>query len=220
MILYSNGCSYTANMKLLPEQKYPYLLSQRLHYQLRTAAIAGSCNRRIIRSTIRDCANLVNQDQQVFALIQLTHLHRTEYAGVRTVENQYKYSYDENQFEYDLYEGLKPNDLNEVPKRVQQWAELGFGLHNESAEFTRLCADLLGLASFFKSKNIGYCIFSGPAIQVSCQDTLYKELQKDNHVLDLLKFNMLGLTGEQKHPDDVGMQLIADYFFNLLCEQV
>lgn len=219
MILYSNGCSYTANMKLLPEQKYPYLLSQRLNYQLRTAAIAGSCNRRIIRSTIRDCINLVNQDQQVFALIQLTHLHRTEYAGVRTTTNQYKYSYDENQFEYDLYEGLKPNNLDEVPNRVQQWAELGFSLHDESAEFTRLCADLIGLTAFFQTRNIKYCIFSGSAIQVSCQDTLYKELQKDSCVLDLLKFNMLGLTGEQKHPDEKGMQLIADYFFNLLCEQ-
>ena len=100
MILYSNGCSYTANMVLEPEQKYPYLLSKKLNYQLKTVAIAGSCNRRIIRSTMRDCTNLIDQNQQVFALIQLTHLHRTEYAGVRTQKNQYKYSYDQNQFEF------------------------------------------------------------------------------------------------------------------------
>ena len=216
MILYSNGCSYTANMVLEPEQKYPYLLSKKLNYQLKTAAIAGSCNRRIIRSTMRDCTNLIDQNQQVFALIQLTHLHRTEYAGVRTQKNQYKYSYDQNQFEYDLYEGLKPNDLSEVPNRVRQWAELGFGIHDESAEFTRLCADLLGLTSFFQKRNIKYCIFSGPAIQVSCHDILFTVLESDSCVLDLLKFNMLKLTGKQEHPNEVGMQLIADYFFNLL----
>lgn len=219
MILYSNGCSYTANMVLAPEQKYPYLLSKKLNYNLKAAAIAGSCNRRIIRSTIRDCINLSKQEQ-VFALIQLTHLHRTEYAGSRTTDNQYKYSYDENQFEYDMYEGLKPNDYAGLPGRVKDWAEMGFSLHNDDAEFTRLCSDVLGLAAFLRSKNIKYCIFTGPAINLNIRDTLYSELKLDNNVLDLFEFNMLGLTGQQKHPDVVGMQLIADYFFNLLCESV
>jgi hypothetical protein len=206
-------------MVLKPEQKYPHLLSKRLNWDLRTAAIAGSCNRRIIRSTIRDCVNLSTQDQ-IFALIQLTHLHRTEYAGFRTADNQYKYSYNEAYFENDMYEGLKPNDYTGLPKRVKDWVELGFSLHNEDAEFTRLCSDVLGLTAFLKSKNINYCIFSGPANNLSCDDTLYKELQQDTKVLDLLEFNMLGLTGKQVHPTEEGMQLIADYFFNLLCEQV
>lgn len=217
-ILYSNGCSYTANMVLEPEQKYPYLLSQRLGWDLRTAAIAGSCNRRIIRSTMRDCIKLSTQDH-VFALIQLTHLHRTEYAGIKTVNNQFKYSYDERYFEYDKFEGVKPNDYTGLPSRVKDWAELGFSLHVEDAEFSRLCADVLGLVSFLKFKNIDYCVFTGPAIAVQSTDSLYIELQNDANVLDLLKFNMLGLTGEQHHPNVNGMQLIADYFFNLLYEQ-
>jgi len=215
MILYSNGCSYTANMILDPDQKYPYLLSKKLNWELYTAAIAGSCNRRIIRSTIRDCINLSKLDE-VFALIQLTHLHRTEYAGKRTKDNQYEYSYDDRYFDYDLYEGLKPNDYKGLSNHVIEWADMGYALHDDTAEFTRICSDTLGLAAFLKIKNINYCIFTAPKIDIDCQDALYKELQQDINILDPLKFNMLDLTGQQKHPDKDGMQLIADYFYNLI----
>lgn len=219
-ILYSNGCSYTANMVLEPEQKYPYLLGKKLNWKLRPAAIAGSCNRRIIRATYRDCLNLQKEDD-IFVLLQLTHLHRTEYAGTRTKDNQWKYSFNEEFFEYDKFESLKPNIID-IPPAVQKWADIGFTLHDELAEFNRICSELIGLTAFFKQHNINYLIYTGPKIELSSDilknDILYQYLKNDIRILDLITFNMLGLTGKQVHPDIDGMQLIADYFFSLLCE--
>ena len=67
-------------------------------------------------------------------------------------------------------------------------------------------------------------IFSGPRIYLDknklVNDVLYQHLLRDQNVLDLLEFSMLGLTGKEKHPDADGMQIIADYFFNLLSESV
>ncbi len=220
-ILYSNGCSHTANMVLEPEQRYPYLLSRKLNWKLRPGAIAGSCNRRIIRSTYRDCLNLQKEKDDIFVLLQLTYLHRTEYAGVRTKDNQWKYSFNEEFFEYDKFESLNPN-TTDVSTNVKKWTELGFTLHDELAEFNRICSELIGLISFFKQHNINYIIYTGPKIKLDDalleNDILYRYLKKDTRVLDLINFNMLEITGKQSHPDKDGMELISDYFFNLLCE--
>lgn len=217
-ILYSNGCSYTANMVLEPEQKYPYLLSSKLNWKLRPGAIAGSCNRRIIRATYRDCLNLQKEDD-IFVLLQLTHLHRTEYAGVRTKDNQWKYSFNEEFFEYDKFESLKPDTTN-IPPTVKKWADIGFTLHDELAEFNRICSELIGLTAFFKQHNISYLIYTGPKIELSNDilknDILYQYLKNDMRILDLLEFNMLGLTGKQEHPNKDSMILIANYFYSLL----
>jgi hypothetical protein len=213
-ILYSNGCSYTANLLLPPEQKYPYLLSKRLNWNLQTAAIPGSCNRRIIRCTIRDCIKLLSNNESIFALIQLTHLSRIEYAGQG---NSWRYAKD------DMYESLNGIDHPDNTPLGNDLVRSSFLLHNEHAELTRLMSDLVGLVGFFKQHNIKYLIYFGSEILVSptelANDTFYQYLKQDLGVLDLVGFNMLGLTGEQRHPDKTGNEIIANYFFNLLDEQ-
>jgi hypothetical protein len=200
------------------EQRYPYLLGKKLNWKLKPAAIAGSCNKRIIRATYRDCLNLQKEDD-IFVLLQLTHLHRTEYAGTRTKDNQWKYSFKEELFEYDKFESVKPNAID-IPPTVRKWADIGFTLHDELAEFNRICSELIGLTSFFKQHNINYLIYTGPKIELSSNilknDTLYQYLKNDMRILDLLEFNMLELTGKQAHPNKDGMILIADYFYSLL----
>lgn len=220
MILYNNGCSYTATCTLSPEQKYSHLLAEKLRYNLLAAATPGSSNRKILRCSLRDIISLLNKNEEVFAVIQLTHLHRTEYAGQRTELNQWKYRIrDDIGVEWDQFESITPSttDINET---VKKWRSLGLALHNEEAELIRLVADLITFTSFLKQNNINYLIFSGPKVTADqsavCNDPLYQYLKKDNNVLDLFEFNMLDLTGQQKHPDVVGMQLIADYFFSLL----
>jgi hypothetical protein len=217
-VLYSNGCSYTANLVLESDFRYPQILSKKIGWDLQASAIPGSCNRRIIRCTIRDCIKLLEKQKPIFALIQLSHMARTEFAGTKTRQNQWKYA------DSDFFESINGPDCPELQGIEKDWGRNSFLLHDEQAEFTRLASDIITLTAFFKLHKIDYLIYSGPKIQLTPEniesDTLYRYLLKDKNVLDLLKFNMLDLTGQQKHPDIIGMQLIADYFFNLLCEQV
>ena len=241
-IIYANGCSYTANMVLECTQRYPELIGAKAshgytNYETFNVATPGACNRQIIRSTMRHCMKFINDGRDVLALIQLTHLHRTEYADETIVPSYGQLStidkriYDDawhsnanlsTYFFNDEFRSIKPNQQG-LPSKVDQWANLGFILHNETAAFRNLCLDIVGLTSFLKANNIKYVIYMGPKLinidESINLDPLYQFVRQDPNILDLFEFSMLGLTGKDKHPDIDGMQLIADYFFNLLFEQ-
>lgn len=211
MILYSNGCSYTYNHLVPKQQRYQHILADRLGWQSESMAIPGSCNRRIIRCTMRDCIKLLDNDSKIFALIQLTHLTRTEYAGQG---GSWRYA------KGDLYESLNGIDHPDNTELGNDLVRSSFLLHSEQGELTRLMSDLIGLIGFFKQHGIRYLIYFAPEIMVKsveiADDTFYQYLKQDKGVLDLVEFNMLALTGEQRHPDKTGNQVIADYFFSLL----
>ena len=226
-LLYSNGCSYTANWNIEENKTYPVLLAEKLFHIPKLAANPGSCNRKIIRNTIADSIELLDQypEHEIFVLLQLTHLHRNEFAGQITKDNEWKYTTKEirfHNFKHDDFESITASESANLSPTVNRWMELNLILHNEKAELIRLWSELVSLTGFFKQHNIDYLIFSGPKIEVdkdSVKDNIfYRYLLKDYRVLDLIDFNMLALTGKQVHPTEEGMQLIADYFFNLLYE--
>jgi hypothetical protein len=214
-ILYSNGCSYTYNHLVPKEQRYQHILAERFGWEIESAAIPGSCTRRIIRCAMRDCIKLSEGNQPIVALVQLTHLTRIEYAGNG---NSWRYAKE------DPYESLNGIGHPDNTDLANDLVRSSFLLHNERAELTRVMSELIGMTSFFKQHNIKYLIYTGPKILVEpaeiADDTFYQYLKQDRSVLDLAEFNMLALTGEQRHPDKTGNEIIADYFFNLLCESM
>lgn len=214
-ILYSNGCSFTDNRWIDEEHRYPYLVGKQLGWEVNASAIAGSCNSRIIRCTMRDCIELLKRKEPIVAMVQLTYLERFEYAGTPTLETRWKYA------RADEYESVKPNDLDGLPADVVQWTKLSTVLFKNSAAWAQLYSSLIGLISFFKLNNIRYCIYAGPEMgTVSIRDNnFYSCIASDPNVLNFRKFNMLALTGQQKHPDVEGMKVIADYFIKLLGER-
>ena len=181
-------------------------------WQVHDRGLPGSCNSRIIRTTIRDCCELIKRNEPIVALIQLTFLDRYEYAGEPTADNQWKY---ENG---DLFESVTPAQLHtEGSQLVKDWARSTLLLHNDQAAYLQLFTSLIGLIGFFRQHGIQYCIFNGPAQNNMFEPTeLYDYLKQDPGVLDLLTFNMLDLTGRQAHPDPAGMIKIADFFCDLL----
>ena len=214
-ILYSNGCSFTDNRWISKEHRYPFLIGKQLGWEVIPAAIAGSCNSRIVRCTMRDCIELLKRNEPIVSLVQLTFLGRFEYAGHSTVDNRWKYARS------DEFESVKPNDLDNLSLDVVQWAKLSAVLFKSSAAWSQLYSSIVGLTSFFKLHNIHYYIYAGPDLRpISIRDTdFYSYVTNDPNVLDFRKFNMLSLTGKQMHPDVDGMQAIADYFIELLDEQ-
>jgi hypothetical protein len=211
-ILYSNGCSFTDWRYIPREQRYPIIIGERQGWSVHDRGLPGSCNSRIIRTTIRDCCELIKNNEPIVALVQLTFTDRYEYPGVATADNRWKY---ENG---DLFESVTPGQYpSEESEVVRSWARSNLLLHNDDAAYLQLFASVIGLAGFFRQHNIWYYIYNGPAQNNIFEPTdLYHYLKQDPGVLDLQTFNMLDLTGRQQHPDAAGMITIADYFCNLL----
>ncbi len=205
-ILYSNGCSYTANFDLLRQDRYPIILAERLGWEVQDRAEPGSCNARIIRTTIEDCIKLKDDHTDIVALVQLTHLYRTEYCDNSTFIN------------------VKPN-LIQNNLLATQYSTLFCKLNSEVSLLTNLYVQILGLAAFLKQQNIKYLIYFGQqevAINLTIDTRLYQSIAIDSNVLSLIDFSVLGsILGQSPHnlpvhPDRGDMKLIADYFYNLL----
>jgi hypothetical protein len=215
-ILYSNGCSFTANTKLEREYRYPLLVGEHFGWEVHDRAIAGNCNSKIIRCTMRDCLRLLGRKEDIVALVQLTFKERWEYAGNPIGPNQWQYGWCE-----DLFEVIKPSDENNWPPEIKNYAKQIFLSQKPNALYSQLFSNLLGLVSFFKHNKINYKIFAGSWVinddfKSFEDDAFYKYLSQDTNIIDLSEFNMLGLTGQQTHPYRDGMAKIADYFINLL----
>jgi hypothetical protein len=214
-ILYSNGCSFTANYEVPRPQRYPLLIGKHFNWQVVDRAIAGSCNSKIIRCSMRECISLLKHNEPIVALIQLTFKERFEYAGTCNDSNSWKYGRYGDQFE-----SINPMDQQHWPSEITQYAKTHIALQQSEALNTNLLHGVIGLSSFFKTNNIRYLIYAGPSYAKESleSDLFYQYLVSDPDVLDLLKFDMLSLTGQQKHPTVDGMKTIADYFINRLAE--
>jgi hypothetical protein len=224
-ILYSNGCSFTANFNLPSWKRYPVLIGKHFNWTVVDRAVPGSCNSKIIRCAMRDCINLLEKNEPIVALIQLTFKERFEYAGTMTGSNNWKYGEINTGFNVipatDQFESIKPDDPDNWPDEVRQYAKLHTILQKPNAIAAELFSRLVGLTSFFRDNNIRYLVYAGPALNydLTSDDFFYQYLLKDPCVLNFDSFNMLELTGKQDHPDSEGMKLIADYFINRFGEQ-
>lgn len=224
-ILYSNGCSYTANFNLDRKERYPILIAKHFNWKVHDRAIPGSCNSKIIRSAMRDCVNLLTRNEPIIALIQLTHQERFEYAGTPNKENHWKYgrlSFEQLNIDtatHDEFESINPLDEKNWPPEIVSYAKQYIALQKISALNTNILYSVVGLTSFFQQNNIKYFVYAGP-VSYQTEDisnnAFYQYLLKDPNVLDIKKFSMLELTGSNAHPTVDGMKIIADYFINLL----
>lgn len=210
-ILYVNGCSYTANLLIDKHARYPSLLAWHLKWKLRDNSWPGSSNARIVRCAYKDCLTLKNNSsEKIVALIQLTHLFRTEFFTPEVENNDWLDG-------HDLFSSVKPNseDLSYIQR---QFTDGFFKINTAKSLMLQLMPQLLGLIAFFKQHNINYLIYFAPKEDRGeiKNNILFQELQKDAGVLDLIDFNMLDLTGEKTHPTNGGMQLIFDFFYKKL----
>lgn len=224
-ILYSNGCSFTANRDIPRWHRYPLVVGKHFGWQVVDRAVSGSCNSKIIRCAMRDCIDLLTHNEPIVALIQLTFKERFEYAGTPTGDNNWKYGEINTGLDFvparDPFESLKPGDHTNWPDEVKEYAKLHTVLQKPNAIDAELFSRLVGLTAFFRANRIRYLIYAGPEQfknQLTTNDPFYQFLMNDTSVLDFLNFNMLALTGKQTHPDRDGMRIIADYFVSLLDE--
>jgi hypothetical protein len=220
--VYTNGCSFTGDWhrRDCGELTYGNFVADRYQTTFHNAGKPNSCNRRIIRSTVRDA---IDFPARTLALIQLTFLHRTEQHSVVTDINSWKFDRE------DYHESIKPQEGGEVMTAfVNQF--------DPRAEFTSLSSDVLTLTSYFKQRGIGYLIYAFPTLvedsahQQELADTsLSYELGKDSAVMNLLTDSLFrqlspgdyfydadGPAGEIGHCNTQGHEAIADILTRLI----
>ena len=85
MILYANSDSYGI---LSTGKVYAEFIAEAISAdRLINSGLSGSCNQRIIRTTIRDCLTLKKENKDIFALISIAQPNRFEYWGEVAVNN-------------------------------------------------------------------------------------------------------------------------------------
>jgi hypothetical protein len=194
--IYTNGCSFTYDNYIYHDLKgiaYGDILAQKYNVDYLNMGLPGSCNRRIIRTTLRDAIEFTND---TLVIIQLTILQRTEKFFTPGQSNQWKL--DNKQSYQEYHESIK-GDTRE--KLNQEYYNTHVKFFDERAEITNIAADLLMLTAFLKNKHIPYYVFSyQPLVSDSVTDQVYNDrlqvqLRKDNRVMNILSDSLVNQLG-------------------------
>jgi hypothetical protein len=164
MIVYSNSCSFGAVQQ---HSVYSDVVANTFSAQLINQGLGGSCNRRIVRTALRDLDSLKNKDD-VLLLLGLTFVSRTEIwrPDLEPVQNDGHFrsiSVQHQKFDWSV-NGL----IDTVVSNIHEYADHSVKdyyrewlLHyNPEAEITNLLTDIVMLTGWCKSSNINYVIFS------------------------------------------------------------
>ena len=220
--VYTNGCSFTGDWyrRDRGEVVYGDLIAKHYNATLQNAGKPNSCNRRIIRSTVRDAINFPSNS---LALIQLTFLHRTEQYSVINNNNSWKFDKE------DYHESIKPQEDGEfMTAFINQF--------DARAEFTALSSDVLLLTHYLRQRGVSYLIYAFPNLveetshlRELAETSLYYELQQDPAILDLLNDSLFarlyrgdffydanGPAGEIGHANTQGHERIANTLISLI----
>lgn len=221
--IYTNGCSFTGDWyrRDRGEPVYGDLIAKHYNATLRNSGKPNSCNRRIIRSTVRDA---INFPSNTLALIQLTFLHRTEHYSAITAENSWKFDRE------DFHESVKPSQQN------GEFLTAFINQFDARAEFTALSSDVLMLTHYLRQRGISYLIYAFPTLiendqhrQELASTSLSYELHQDPAIMDLLNDSLFarlyrgdffydanGPAGEIGHANTQGHERIANTLISLI----
>lgn len=180
--LYVNGCSHAMDYQIREQgiKQYADLLSAKNKWTLNNYALPGTCNQRIIRSTVKDAVNFL---PNTLALISLTYLDRTEIG----VEEEPR-SPDQASWHQDYFVPIK-SDGWAGNTRVKSYAREYYKLFDWYSSFINLATGVLLLTQLFKQRNIQYLIFNYNAQLTPSQQSqiqhhpIVQELEKDFRVL-------------------------------------
>lgn len=190
MILYVNGDSYTY---ISDGKRYSECLSELLGCDSINASISGSCNQRILRTSLRDLILLKRKHNDIVAVISLSFLLRTELWDSDLKQNRF---INDGEFV-----SLQPTDSkdwflkkissgNIYSDYLTQWLKW----YNVEAQTVNLLKDILLLTSWLKQNNIKYVLFSGCLQEpIDFNSTFikpfYEEVANDKNIIDICQFS-------------------------------
>lgn len=164
-LVYSNSCSFGAPNQ--GHKVYADYVAENFGAKLINNGIPGSCNRRIIRSALRDLLGLQSTEQQILALVGLSFISRTELwqSDLSPVGDDGHFrpiiiDHDKISWkEKGLIDTIVPNIHEFARSAVQEYYKQWLAHLSLESEVTNLLTDLIMFTGWLQSKNIKYLIF-------------------------------------------------------------
>jgi len=216
-LIYCNGDSYTDENyhPTLRNNTYVNFVANELNGFAINAAISGSCNRRIIRTTLHDVINQrqLNPTQKIISLIGLSFEMRSEIwiDNIENIRNSEESNFRAHTFSSqlnwreNLLANLNINSVNQYKQNEKFFNKFSEGrafFFSPYAERINLLADLIMLRSLFESLNIEFLIFQSPQAEKLESDYLLdffkKQIVDDERFIDFETFGFANWCQEQK----------------------
>ena len=180
--LYVNGCSFVCDHTI--SKHFVDHMAQRCGWLYTIAAWPGSCNRRIIRTTLKDSLEF---DHTTQVIVSLSLLDRTEINvyGERNLT-------DLRMPGEDWFQGIKSDHTG---NQFKYYRDTWIRNFNDYGEAVNLATDVLALTAHLKVRNIPYLIYShrdlfyghkGDIISVLDSHPIFQALSQDPCVINLL----------------------------------
>jgi len=167
MIVYSNSCSFGG-----PDQGhkiYPSIIAEKISGKLHNDGIGGSCNRRIIRTSLRSLIELKETHSNILALIGLTFISRTElwqpHLQLKTSNDGDFHSITSKDiinldWKAGLLSTVHPDSHKLAGPKVSDYYKNWLLHFSKEAAVTELLSDIIMLYNFAVHNNIEILIFS------------------------------------------------------------
>ncbi len=165
MIIYSNSCSFGEPQE---HPVYGDYFANHCNAKLINCGLASSCNRRIIRRSLRDLNEIAKTETDIVLLLGLTFISRTELWQTDLPATKNDGHFHPLMIDYKKIDWSIKGLINTVVPDIHLYAkesvrnyykEWLLQFHPEPA-VTDLITDLLMLTGWCKSHNIRYLIFS------------------------------------------------------------
>jgi hypothetical protein len=194
-LIYCNGDSYSAETihLTLKNQTYAHVVGEHLKGFVINNAISGSCNRRIIRTSVHDMMHQrqLNPDQKIIALIGLSFEIRSEiWNNHKIASTPSESNFESHHFtgkidwrEMLLYGkdiGLDKNKNRVDQKFFDKFSQGRAYYYSPYAERINLLCDLMMFQSLMQQLNVQFLVFQGP---------MAEKLESD-YLLDFFKSNL------------------------------
>ena len=206
-LIYCNGDSYSNENyhESLVGKTYAHVVGAHCNGFTINNAISGSCNRRIIRTTVHDMIQQrkLNPTQPIIVLLGLSFELRSELwideiqsnlrseeSNLRTHVFSKQVSWRDNLLNNADIETDNPYELNE--KFFKKYSEGRAFFFSPYQERINLLTDLIMLRALFEKLNVNFLIFQSPKEEKLESDYLLdffkNEIATDNRIMDLETF--------------------------------
>ena len=206
MIVYSNSCSFGRPPQSNP--CYSDLVAQHLSATVINRARGGSCNRRIIRSSLRDLIELrARSAEPVLALIGLSYFFRTELwqptkPAIDNDGNFHPISININHVvkTNNYYSGDINDAYNNTDPLVRDYYRQWLIHENKEALITDLITDTIMFVSWCRDNNIRCLTWNNASLwpsepDVNCNDiflrSLTQQLLEESSIINPWKFSFI-----------------------------
>lgn len=241
MIVYSNAASVGAKQGF---EIYPELVAKTFNANLINNALQASCNRRILRTSVRDLLSL-STNEKVLCLIGLTFITRTELwqPNLPAIGNDgHFHAIQVNSEKHNWRNGIMstiiPNIYQDADPTVQDYYKQWLTHMSKEAIITELLCDILMFQEFCAKKQISVLIWNnsdlwpGPP-EVAVNDIFLQPLVdnvlRSKNILDPWSFSFSEfalqkghkpydqhLYGNSGHPNAHAHKDFADYLIDVV----